>query len=264
MSIELLSKAKIEAELSAPVRAIMAGIEVHAALDSTNAELLRRAPEDYTGPLLCLAEEQTSGRGRQGRSWYSPPGANLYWSLLWRFPQTPAELLGLSALTAIGAAQALRQLGAIEASLKWPNDILWDGRKLAGILLESSSASAHTSIVAGIGLNVFMPEDSPIDQAWTDLHQALGQTLSRNTVAATLLNAIVPLYQQAAQGQWPDLPAGWTQFDTCQNKTVQLHTPQQTLQGVVRGIDQNGALILETARETRTFTSGEISLVRPV
>ena len=255
---------QIEARLDAPVKSAMSGMEVHAELDSTNAELLRRAAQQ-SGPLLCLAEQQTRGRGRLGRSWYSPPGANLYWSLLWRFPQAPAELLGLSALTAIGAAQALHQLDATDVKLKWPNDLLWDGRKLAGILLESNSTpSAPTSIVAGIGLNIDMPADNPIDQAWIDLRQALGQTPSRNAIAAALLNAIVPLYQQAAQGQWPDLLTEWARFDAYQDQTVQLRSPQQTLHGIARGIDKSGALIFETDQGIQTFTSGEVSLIRTV
>jgi len=260
-AFEPLSRATIEAALAAPVRARLAAIEIYTALDSSNAELLRQLP-GYSGPKLCLTEAQTSGRGRRGRRWYSPPGANLYWSLLWGFTQPPAQLLGLSALTAIGAAHALRELGVADIGLKWPNDLLWQERKLAGILLESSTTANRTFIVAGIGLNIAMPPDNPIDQAWTDLQQALHRLVSRNTLAAALLNHIVPFYQQASDGHWPELPVLWAEYDCCVDRPVQLQTPQQTIPGVAQGIDNNGALLLANDEGVRAFSSGEVSLKR--
>jgi BirA family biotin operon repressor/biotin-[acetyl-CoA-carboxylase] ligase len=262
---EPLSRAAIEAALTPAVLAQQLEIDRHSTLDSTNAELLRQINSPtatYHRPKLCLAETQTGGRGRRGRSWYSPPGANLYSSLLWGFQQPPAQLLGLSALTAIAVAQALRELGAVGIGLKWPNDLLWQDRKLAGILLESSSTDKMTFVVAGIGLNVAMPPDNPIDQAWTDLHQVLGRFISRNTLVAALLNQLVPLYQQVQQGHWPDLALLWSEYDVCANQAVQLHTTQQTLQGLAQGIDANGALLLSRDGGLQTFTSGEVSLRR--
>ena len=266
----VLAHSAIEAELTATVQAQMAGIEIYPSLDSTNAELLRRVSSstgaDYNGPLLCLADEQIGGRGRRGRSWYSPPGANLYWSLLWRFTQTPAQLLGLSVLTAIGTARALRALGVTDVGLKWPNDVLWHEQKLAGILLESSSTTQtdthSTFVVSGIGLNVAMPNSTAIDQAWTDLRQILNRVVSRNTLAATLLNHIVPLYQQVAAYHWPDLPALWAEYDSYANQLIQLHTPKYTVQGLAQGINQEGALRLASDQGVRSFSSGEVSLRR--
>ena len=264
---EALARTLIEAALAAPVQAQLAGIEIHPSLDSTNAELLRHVMADpsgkhYRAPLLCLAEEQTGGRGRRGRHWHSPAGANLYWSLLWRFPQQPAQLPGLSVLTALGTAWALRELGVTDVGLKWPNDVLWRDRKLAGILLECSASADSTAMVAGIGLNVAMPAATPIDQAWTDLQQILQRTVSRNTLAAALLNQIVPLYQQVAAQHWPDLPALWAEYDRYAGQQVQLYTPHHTVHGRVQGIDQHGALLLADDQGVHTFSSGEVSLRR--
>lgn len=256
-----LNQAQIEAHLNSAVRAQISSIEIYNTLDSTSAELLRRS--DYHEPAVCLADQQTAGRGRRGRTWHSPAGANLYCSLAWQFSQTPAQLSGLSALTAIATAEALQCLG-VNCGLKWPNDVLWPasstGHKLAGILLESSMQKGTTLIVAGIGLNVAMPKNSPIGQAWIDLQQILQQIPERNFLVAGLLNVLVPWYQQVAADDWPDLARLWDQYDVYKDQQVQLLSTQKTLTGRALGIDQQGALRLANKNGQQTIHHGELSL----
>lgn len=251
--VDWLAPARIRAELKPAVSESLPIIEVQRSVDSTNAELLRRVHALESG-TVCLAEQQTAGRGRRGRTWESPLNANLYLSLLWRFPCKPAQLLGLSPLTGIALARALRERGA-QVVLKWPNDLFWRGRKLGGILVEIGGAGpCHT--VTGIGLNVAMPDDAVIDQPWTDLQRVLRQPVSRNHLAAGLLNELVPAYQSHTA----PLSGAWAEFDALADQPVVLHSPAGRVSGIARGITDTGALRLETGGSVQSFHIGEVSL----
>lgn len=259
---EPLNPAAIRAGLASNASNRLAALEVLASVDSTNARLLSAAEQGRPGGSVCLAETQTAGRGRCGRGWTSPPGGNLYLSLLWRFPGT-TPLDGLSIATGIAVARALGQLGASDIRLKWPNDVYHDRRKLGGILLESV-AGPERVVVAGIGLNVAMPAAAreTIDQPWTDLATALGNLPSRNHLAVLLLDRLLPLY-----ADWPatlpDLPTDWATFDLLPDQPVELLAGERRLRGIARGIDGSGALWLETPTGMQRVTSGEVSL-RPI
>lgn len=136
--IELLDAQRIGETLAATGRAPPVRLEIHQRIDSTNRHLMREAAHGAPSGTVCLAERQTAGQGRHGRCWVSPFGANLYLSILWRYPCGPAGLSGLSLAAGAVVADALRQLGVQGLVLKWPNDLLWGGRKLGGILLEVS------------------------------------------------------------------------------------------------------------------------------
>ncbi len=259
---EPLDSAAIRAGLASNASNRLAALEVLASVDSTNARLLSAAEQGQPGGSVCLAETQTAGRGRRGRGWTSPPGGNLYLSLLWRFPAT-APLDGLSIATGIAVARALCQLGASDIRLKWPNDVYHDRRKLGGILLESV-AGPERVVVAGIGLNVAMPAAAreAIDQPWTDLATALGNLPSRNHLAVLLLDRLLPLY-----AEWPaalpDLPTDWATFDLLLDQPVELLSGDRRLRGIALGIDRSGALRLGTPAGIQHITSGEVSL-RPM
>lgn len=259
---EPLDPAAIRTGLSPEASNWLAALDVLASVDSTNARLLSTAELGQPSGSVCLAETQTTGRGRRGRSWTSPPGGNLYLSLLWRFPGT-TPLDGLSIATGIAIARALHALGASDSRLKWPNDIYHDQRKLGGILLESVTGPERV-VVAGIGLNVAMPAEAhtAIDQPWTDLRDVLGQSPSRNRLAMLLLDRLLPLY-----ADWPatlpDLARDWAEFDLLFDRPVELLAGEQRLRGIARGIDGSGALRLKTPGGMQRISSGEVSL-RPI
>ena len=262
--IDLLSVDEVTAALRARPRSLLSRLDVLDSVDSTNAEVLRWAQERCASGMVCTAEQQTAGRGRRGRQWVSPYASNLYLSLLWGFSQGAAALEGLSLAVGVAVARALRACDTPAVQLKWPNDILYDGRKLGGILLEmSGDAAGSCQVVIGVGLNVAMPEAaaSAIYQAWTDIRSiGSGKPPGRNRLLAELLNELLPLvadFEQGGFGHWRD---EWMALDAFAGVPVVLHTGAGELAGVARGVDERGALQLETTTGMQSVYGGEISL----
>ncbi len=262
--LELLDRDRITAELTATARARISRLEVRPVLDSTNTYLLAEARRGLPGGAVCLAEQQRAGRGRQGRNWVTPFGASLAFSLLWRFALDPTALSGLSLAVGIAVARTLRAHGATAVSLKWPNDVLWRGRKLGGILLELGGVMGAYPVVAGIGLNIALPHQAGtvIDQPWVDLREVLGpERIARNALAAALLNELVATFIRFEQEGFADLVGEWARFDEVAGRQVRLQGPNMTLTGVARGVDARGALLLESAEgQIKPYVGGEISL----
>ncbi len=251
----------LQAALSDTSRPLLAGIEHLSSIDSTNNYLLAAAETGQASGSVCLADHQTAGRGRRGRHWISPPGGNLYLSLLWRYPDPPPHLAGLSIATGLAVARTLRDLGVRAIQLKWPNDVLWQRRKLGGLLLETRSGS-ECVVVAGIGLNLRMPpQHTAIDQPWTDLTTILGECPPRPLLAAELLNRLLPLYHHYPQ-QHEDFAAAWAEFDALADQAICIDYQGQPLQGIAQGVDQEGQLCVATVQGLRTFSSGEVTIRR--
>ena len=258
--LELLDADTIRAGLSPEVRQSLAAIEYFHELDSTNSHL--RARGELPSGTVCLAECQTGGRGRRGRHWVSPYGANLYLSLAWRFEPGLAVLGGLSLAVGIALMRALRRLGVEDAGLKWPNDIYLRGSKLAGILVEASGESAGPCfVVIGIGINVAMPasQGARIDQQWTDL-SSNGIHVSRNRLATALLDELVPILETYTHHGLQPFLAEWRRHDLSHGVPVQLQLRGANMTGKGMGIDQDGAFLLETPEGVQRFTSGQVSL----
>lgn len=238
-------------------------LEMAFEIDSTNSALLRDATP-ATAPKVLLAEFQSAGRGRRGRHWRSPLGANLYLSLRWSSDRGIAGLGGLSLVTGLAITRALRPFG-IAIRLKWPND-LWIGQdKLGGILIEASGEHAGPCrVVIGIGLNVRMPVDAAqdIDQPWTDLARAGAAPLDRSRIAAALIGELLAALQRfEVDGLAPFLP-DWEIHDALRDLPLSVHLGEQHIDGVGAGIDRLGQLQLCTDDGMRVFASGEVS-VRP-
>jgi len=249
----------LQAALSKASRPLLAGIEHLSSIDSTNNYLLAAAETGRASGSVCLADHQSAGRGRRGRHWVSPPGGNLYLSLLWRYPGPPPHLAGLSIATGLAVARTLRDLGVTAIQLKWPNDLLWQRRKLGGLLLETRSGS-ECVVVAGIGLNLRMPpQHTAIDQPWTDLTTILDQCPPRPLLAAELLNRLLPLYQYYPR-QREEFTADWAEFDALADQAICIDDQGKTLQGIAQGVDQQGQLRVITAQGLRTFSSGEVTI----
>lgn len=267
-SIELLNQVDILAALAEISGAgdtpkYLQQLDVFHDIESTNAYLLDIAKSSHHSGHACLAEQQHAGRGRRGRRWVSPFGGNLYASLLWQFNIGTAQLGGLSLAIAVAVMRTLRAVGLTGAGVKWPNDIVLDGKKLAGILLElSGEAGGPCAVVIGVGLNVRAraAEMAAVDQAWTDLESELGQSVSRNRLAAQLLYQLIVAVREFESHGLCAFLKEWAAYDVFSDTEVVLHLPQEKVRGIARGIDEDGALILVTEDGVQRYHSGDVSL----
>lgn len=261
--IELLDPDVIRDSLSPAARVRLPHIDVFPHIDSTNTYLKKCALLDVQSGTACLAEWQTAGRGRRGREWVSPFGANLYLSVLWRFADGPGAVAGLSLAVGVALVRALRDVTGSDIGLKWPNDLLWQGRKLAGILVElAGEAGGPSHAVVGIGVNVRMPDQAAeaVDQPWVDLFRMCGGTPSRNRLAAHVLDELVQAVTTFERHGLAPFVDAWREFDVVAGRSVQLHLPNEIVHGEARGIDASGAFVVQVGAELRRFASGEISL----
>ncbi|BBL75138.1 biotin--[acetyl-CoA-carboxylase] ligase [Methylomagnum ishizawai] len=260
--LELLDGDAIRRHLGPEATASLASLLIHDRLDSTNTQLMRLAAEGAAAGTVCLAETQTAGRGRIGREWVSPFGANIYLSLLWRYEDT-SRIAGLSLAVGVGVARALAGLGVADIGLKWPNDLLLGGRKLGGILIEvAGEAHGRCAVVVGLGLNRYLPPrlGHAIDQPWADLSTD-GAPPPRNRLVAALLDELLPLLgHYAAVGLEPYLPE-WRGHHRWQGREAVIHQGETRTQGRIEDISAAGLLILrcEDGR-LREFASGDVRL----
>jgi len=237
-------------------------VHVEQILESTNQYLLDKIP-DLSNGQTCIAEYQTAGRGRRGREWVSPFASHLYFSMYWRLEAGIEKASGLSLLVGIAVVNALEKLGITGVGLKWPNDLYYQGKKLAGILIElNAQASDVCHSVIGIGINVRMPEHQGklIDQPWVDLNSINAQAVDRNLLSGLLikeLNLLLSDYEE--KGLAPFLTR-WFELDYFLDKQVNLMIADNMQTGVCRGINEQGALLLEIDGEIKPFIGGEISL----
>ena len=230
---------------------------------STNSDLLQAARAGAASGEVLAAEWQTHGRGRLGRRWQSGLCTALTFSLLWRFDEPVSALGGLSLATGVAIVRALRR-HAVDAALKWPNDVLWQGRKLGGVLIEvQGDAGGPCAAVIGVGINVCLSagQKLSIDQAVADLHEAGGASLERGEwLAAILLELSASLHRFARSGFAP-VRAEWDRYHAHAGRPVELSLPDGSrVHGLAAGVDAGGRLLLATDRGTQPFTAGDVSL----
>ena len=241
-------------------------VEVVDQTGSTNDDLLERARQGERSHILRVAEIQTAGRGRRQRRWFSAPGSALTFSLLWRFDGGPAQLSGLSLAVGMALVRTLHEFGAGEVQLKWPNDLVCREQKLGGILIETMrNTDGTTSAIIGVGINVDLPAalSQRIDQAATDLVSGGVQT-DRNLLLARLLESLQSVLDAFVREGFAALRPEWQRLHAYQDKMVRLVLADgQLVEGRVIGVDDKGALLLETARGQHAFHSGDVSL-RPL
>jgi len=262
--LELLDPERVLAAIPDQARHRIKHLEVYEDIDSTNSHLMRAADKGSPSGTLCLAERQSAGRGRRGRTWVSPFGANLYLSLLWRYPFGPAGLGGLSLAVGAAVASMLQAEGVSDVALKWPNDVLWQRRKLAGLLLEVvGEAEGPSLVVVGLGLNTHMDTNqaAAVDQPWVDLASIPGlAATSRNRLAAGLAEHLTGVMERyGTHGLGPFL-AQWERFDLYRGERVEIRVGGQIYAGIHAGVTPQGGLRLEMGRDVRTFEAGEVSL----
>lgn len=252
---EFLDHAVIWNDLSPELRNELC-LEIFSELDSTNQYALHRTTASC---LACLAEFQTQGRGRQGKPWLSPVGSGLCLSLKYCYPAA-TSLVGLNLALALTVAKLLRNLGASGVGVKWPNDIGWKNRKLAGLLLETRLTANRCEVVLGIGLNIQMPETVIIDQAWVDLQTVMGRSISRNTVASLLIEHGMNILKNYPTTHFTPFLPEWDSFDLLKSKQIQVTMPTTTCIGTACGIDESGALRLQVGETQQLIYYGEASI----
>jgi BirA family biotin operon repressor/biotin-[acetyl-CoA-carboxylase] ligase len=253
--IQLLNEELIVAQVQTGKVAVLPVI------DSTNQYLLDRIGELRSGDA-CVAEYQQAGRGRRGRKWFSPFGTNLYLSMYWRLEQGPAAAIGLSLVIGIIMAEVLQELGAENVRVKWPNDLYLGDRKLAGILVELTGKTGDAAqIVIGAGINLAMrhAESDVINQGWVNLQEA-GVVIDRNTLAVRLINELRAALQSFEQEGLSPWLARWKKLDNFIDRPVKLIIGEREIFGISRGIDAQGALLLEQDGVIKPWMGGEISL----
>lgn len=241
-------------------------IEVVSSIDSTNAALLR-APADAPHRHCLVAETQLAGRGRRGRVWQSILGGSLTCSIRWRFNQGIAALAGLSLAVGVSLLRTLQQADVPGIQLKWPNDVLWQYRKLAGILIEVQGDVTGPSVaIIGIGINIKLPAAfrEQIDQAVTDLSEIQGSPIARNKLLAALLLNLNNVMQEFELSGLNKLREEWQAAHAYSNKPVRvLMANGHDLTGTVTGLGVNGELLLQTADDKQiAVNSGEVFLTR--
>ncbi|MBC8998705.1 bifunctional biotin--[acetyl-CoA-carboxylase] ligase/biotin operon repressor BirA [Pseudomonas sp. N40(2020)] len=236
-------------------------ITVFDSIDSTNAEALRAIGQGQSAPFLVLAERQVAGRGRRGRKWVSPFAENLYYSLVLRIDGGMRQLEGLSLVVGLAVMQTLRKMGVPGAGLKWPNDVLAGNKKIAGILLELIGDPADVChVVLGIGINVNMQVAEEVDQQWTSMRLESGKNCDRNVLVAELSEQLQAYIQRQQMHGFSVLQAEWEENHFWQKRSVSLIAGVNQIDGVVLGIDSQGALRLQVNGVEKVFSGGELSL----
>ena len=263
---ELIDKHEINKNLTVKTQQAFKSIDVVNVLASTNDYLISRLNHDIPSGSVCIAQAQTAGKGRMGRTWCSPFGANIYLSFYWRFDCKLHDLSGLSLVIALALLNALQEIFYLpkELGIKWPNDIWFKEKKLCGILIESMSqatAKPYSDVIIGIGMNVNMPPDKQ-EPAWTDLHEVCGVVLSRNQLIASLLNSLASMLECFEREGFSAFTHLWAQFDLLKNKKIELSTPKLKQHGIAQGVNDRGELCVQIGETLKAIRYGEVS-IRP-
>ena len=262
--IDLLDVDRIRAQLGALSNRV--DVEAIETIDSTNTEMMKRAIAGAPSGAALAAEIQTEGRGRRGRVWQSALGASLTFSLLWRFRKGAAQLGGLSLVVGLAILRALHQLGIGKntVQLKWPNDVVVGARKLAGVLIESQGDMlGPTAVVIGIGINIDLPVHviARIDQPVTDVHSVAGETVSRNRLLAEVLRQLIIMLADFDADGFAPFKDEWTHAHALHQQPVRvINGDGGSVDAIVRGVADDGTLVIHYDGRDRLLASGEVSL----
>lgn len=252
--MQLLNQELLQSLVSVP-------LELIPVINSTSQHLLERINILESG-AVCLAEYQSKGRGRRGREWVSPFGCNLYLSMYWRLETGMAGAMGLSLVVGVAIVEALEKLGISGIKLKWPNDLYYQDKKLAGILVEmSGQAGSAAHLVIGMGMNLVMSGSTQgITQPWTCLSDVTEQAVDRNQLAATLINTLQDALNDYEMTGMQGFVERWNRLDNFLDRDIRLIMGNREVVGVSRGINEQGAVLIQTNNGLETFIGGEVSL----
>lgn len=262
--LELLDAKKIRDLLDTRGGRFVSEIEIFREIDSTNRHLLDLAESHAIEGRVCLAEMQTSGRGRRGRSWASPFASNVYLSLGLNVEVVPA-VQALSLAVGVAVVDALADLGAVDVGLKWPNDVLWRERKLSGILLELvRPVEGPAAIVIGIGINVRVPDyvARGIDQPWVDLETVVGRSVSRDQLVSRLLCRLAEMAEHFRSQGFAPFKDRWEALHVHRGAVMETRLSHEHVSGVAIGVDRLGQLLLDSGDGIVALVGGEVSIRR--
>jgi BirA family biotin operon repressor/biotin-[acetyl-CoA-carboxylase] ligase len=250
--------------LSDPAKSSLRVLEIRECVTSTNDVVLELLQSTGHSGVACLAEEQSEGRGRRGRQWLSPFGSNFYGSIGWVF-QGISVVEGLSLAFGVAIVRALKRYGMSNAQLKWPNDIVVGAAKLGGVLIElQAEADGPCRVVIGVGLNMLLPVGASdfLGREVTDVSQQTGIALRKNELGALLLDELLCLLQSYETQGFSAVREEWLSHDALCDADVVVTGLDKELFGVARGVDEHGALRLETKEGVRLLHGGEVSMKR--
>jgi BirA family transcriptional regulator, biotin operon repressor / biotin---[acetyl-CoA-carboxylase] ligase len=241
-------------------------ISIFECIDSTNDYLKLKTFPHNQSIKICLAEQQTRGKGRFNREWYSPFGQNIYLSCIYPFRKDISELAGLSLVASLAIVKTLQTYGLSDhLYAKWPNDVVYQNKKLSGCLIEIQAESHGAShAIIGVGINVNMlNDDHHIQQTWTSMRKILAQYIDRNELCARLITHFLDHLQQFAARGFTPFAEEWMQADSLMNKIITLKNFDEKITGKVMGINDKGHLLLRLENGTvRSFSSGDTSIVK--
>ena len=264
--VSALTVERIETLLPEDVRSHIESLQVEWTLESTNTKLLDAWPPAAGFASVLLAEHQTGGRGRRGRSWVAPPGGAVCLSVSWQYAELPADLSALSLIVGLCVVNALHELGVEGVNLKWPNDLVTANGKLGGILIEMrAEAGGPVHVVIGIGLNVLLDDEAratvkAAGNVADDVRAHRDPAPDRNAMVAGVLRRMLPALREFPRhGLKPHL-SHWNACDALFGREVNVENVGQITRGVARGIDAHGALLVETPAGVHRFISGEVSV----
>ncbi|WP_248751976.1 bifunctional biotin--[acetyl-CoA-carboxylase] ligase/biotin operon repressor BirA [Pseudomonas sp. MWU15-20650] len=248
-------------KIAANAAALPWPVHISDSIDSTNAEALRLIEAGCAAPFLVLSEQQTAGRGRRGRKWVSPFAQNVYYSLVLRIEGGLRQLEGLSLVVGLAVMNALHESGVQGAALKWPNDILVGHKKIAGILLELVGDPADIChVVLGIGINVNMQKANEVDRQWTSVQLETGSAMDRNQLVAGLGLQLQSYLDRHKRSGFVALQEEWEKNHLWHGREVSLIAGVNHINGVVLGVDHQGALRLSVDGVEKIYSGGELSL----
>ena len=242
-------------------------LEAFASIDSTNTYLLKQTVPAPGRCRVAIADEQTAGRGRRSRHWVSPPGSGLYLSMAYTFAHRLEELPALTLALGVGVVDALAGLDIDGVSLKWPNDIVAKDRKLGGILTEALSGSGDgVTVIAGIGINIDLPEDLNLDDtsAWAhqpvDLRTVSAEVPDRARLGGAIIGALAGVFGRFGERGFSVFASEWQRRDWLMGREIIADMPEGRVAGTAAGVDADGALIIDAPAGPMRVVTGSIEL----
>ena len=265
--INFLNKALILDELNADVERLVARLDVHEEIDSTNQALLDAAPCAARKLNIALAEYQSAGRGRRGRSWIAPFGGGLCFSVGWLFEEMPRDLAALTLATGVVIRRVLVEATGLDIQLKWPNDLVWEDKKLGGILVEFTvDKQGPCYVVIGIGINISIPPRRLEQVAGSlggaiDLYAATqGRPPSRNVLAAKMIEALARLLAHYCDNGFLEYHAEFGAVDYLRGRRISVDDASHLISGMAVGVDRSGALRVDTGDGVQRVIAGDVSV----
>ena len=262
-----IDAAAVREALSPETVSRTARLDVFPEIDSTNGWLMAQPAPDTGMHRVAIAGHQAAGRGRGDKRWLSAPGSSLCLSVAHTFREMPDNLSSLTLAVGVAAVHALRDTGAGDVQLKWPNDIVAGEGKLGGMLAESHHQSeASATVVVGIGINLDLPPDilASVDSAWAhspaDLASILGRRVSPESLSAAIIDHIVDTLSQFEEQGFRAFAATWRRYDWLQGRAVTVRQAGRSVHGTAFGIDSDGALLVKEAATTTRVISGSIEV----